>query len=80
MKKEVYDKVGIISVILNEKLKELELCQKEKETILKEIEQLQLKNELETNYPKIKEKMDNNLKAFRKVVNDIKKINKIDIE
>jgi len=80
MKKEVYDKVGIISVMLNEKLKELELCQKEKETILKEIEQLQLKNELETNYPKIKEKMDNNLKAFRKVVNDIKKINKIDIE
>ena len=80
MKKEIYDKVGVISVALNEKLKELDRCQKEKESILKEIEELQSKNELESNYPKIKQKMDENLKKFKKVVDDIKKLNSINIE
>ena len=80
MKKEIYDKVGVISVALNEKLKELDRCQKEKEAILKEIEELQSKNELESNYPKIKQKMDENLKKFKKVVDDIKKLNSINIE
>lgn len=79
MKKEVYDKVGIISVALNQKLKELDRCQKEKEEILKEIEELQEKNELESNYVRIKEKMDENLKLFEKVIADIKKSNSIDI-
>ena len=78
MKKEIYDKVGIISVALNEKLKELDRCQKEKESILKEIEELQSRNELESNYPKIKQKMDENLKKFKKVVDDIKKLNSVD--
>lgn len=75
MKKETYDKVGVISVLLNEKLKELEICQKEKEEILKEIEDLQSKNKLEENYPSIKEKMDKNLKTFKRVVDEIKKLN-----
>ena len=79
MKKEVYDNVGIISVVLNEKLKELDKCQKQKEMILKEIEELQAKNELESNYSRIKEKMDNNLKEFKKIVSHIKKLNSIDI-
>lgn len=78
MEKEVYDNVGIISVALNKKLKELEACQKEKEKILKEIEELQAKEQLEKNYPSIKEKMDKNLKRFKKVVDDIKKINTIE--
>ena len=75
MKKNQYDNVGIISVLLNEKLKELEACQKEKENILKEIDDLLEKKQLEENYPKIKEKMDANLKRFEKVVLEIKRIN-----
>lgn len=77
MDKKQYDKVGIVSVLLKEKLKELEACQKEKESILKEIDELSKNNQLENNYLKIKEKMEDNLKHFEQVVDEIKKINDI---
>ena len=77
MDKKQYDKVGIVSVLLKEKLQELEECQKEKEDILKEIDKLSKMNQLEENYPKIKEKMEDNLKHFEQVVDEIKKINDI---
>lgn len=74
MKKESYDKVGVISVLLNQKLKELAKCQKEKENILKEIAELTRKNEYDQNADIIKEKMKKNEEAFEKVLTDIKKI------
>lgn len=74
MKKESYDKVGIISVLLKQKLKELNECQKEKEAILKEIEELNRKGEYKEKEPIMKEKMDKNIKRFAKVTEDIKKL------
>lgn len=74
MKKESFDKVAVKSVLLKQKLLELEECKKEKEAILKEIEELHLKNKYEENHEMIKEKMDNNLKRFEKILEDVKKI------
>jgi len=77
MKKETYDKIGIVSVLLKSKIEELDKCQKEKEEILKEIEELKNNNELMERYPLMKKKMDENLKRFNKVVEEIKKLNEI---
>ena len=77
MKKETYDKIGIVSVLLKDKIGELDKCQKEKEEILKEIEELKNNNELMERYPLMKKKMDENLKRFNKVVEEIKKLNEI---
>ena len=77
MKKETYDKIGIVSVLLKDKIGELDKCQKEKEEILKEIEELKNNNELMERYPLMKKKMDDNLKKINKVVEEIKKLNEI---
>lgn len=77
MKKETYDKIGIVSVLLKDKIGELDKCQKEKEEILKEIEELKNNNELMERYPLMKKKMDDNLKKINKVVEEIRKLNEI---
>ena len=75
MKKEIYDKVGTISVLLNEKLKELKSCQEEKEELLKYIDQLTKQGLLKKNSRIIKEKMSASLERFKKVVAEIEELN-----
>jgi len=75
MKKEIYDKVGTVSVLLNEKLKELKSCKEEKEELLKYIDQLTEQGLLEKNSKIIKEKMSASLERFKKVVAEIEELN-----
>ena len=78
MKKEVFNKIETVSILLKQKLEELDKCQKEKEKILAYIDELQKNNELEEKYPVVKVLMDKNLNEFRKIVADIKKLNEIE--
>lgn len=74
MKKRIYDEVGITSVLLKEKIIELDNCQKEKQEILNWIDQLKASNTLKENAKEVREKMANNLKKFKKVVAEIENI------
>jgi DNA-directed RNA polymerase specialized sigma54-like protein len=76
MKKETYDTVGIVSVLLNDKLDELKACQAEKESLLEWIDKITREGLLEQNAAKIREYMAANLQRFQKVVAEIEALKK----
>lgn len=73
--KKVFDEVGTVSVLLNEKLNQLKLCAEEKASILKWIDDLTKQGLLEQNAKIIYEKMSFNLENFKKVVAEIEELN-----
>jgi len=79
MKKETYDTVGIVSVLLNEKLDELKAAQTEKESLLEWISSLALDMPAgavidKTLAAQIRSHMAANLQRFQKVVREIVKM------
>ncbi|MEG1500033.1 MAG: hypothetical protein RR400_03105 [Clostridia bacterium] len=76
MKKEIYDQVGETSVLLNEKLNELKLCQEEKEELLKKVKELTKQGPNEQNAEILHDAMNANLERFEKVVREIEQIEK----
>lgn len=75
MNKKIYDKVADTSIIMNEYLKKLEACQKEKTKILSWIESLKKDGTLEEKQQEVEKKMNANIKKFEKIVYQIIKLN-----
>ena len=76
MKKELYDKIGTVSVKLSHYLKQLQDCENEKESLLQWIDGLKAKNELEQNASIVRKKMASNQARFEEVVTKIEQLKK----
>ena len=76
MKKELYDKIGTVSVKLSRYLKQLQDCENEKESLLQWIDELKAKNELEQNASIVRQKMASNQARFEEVVTKIEQLKK----
>lgn len=61
---------------LNSLIKQLEKCQKERDKLIAQIDDLSKKGQLEENKSLIKQKMQSNLVQFQIVVNEIKELKK----
>ena len=76
MKKELYDKIGTVSVKLSHYLKQLQDCENEKKSLLQWIDELNAKNELEQNASIVRQKMASNQARFEEVVTKIEQLKK----
>ena len=74
MKKETYDYVGTVSIVLGQKLDELKACQEEKKSILAWIDNLTAQGLLEENAELVRSKMSASINRLAKVVAEIESL------
>jgi len=71
MNKEIYNKVGKNSVLLNQKLEELKKCHAEKEALYKKIDEMRDNNTLTENFPQIEKELKACLNKFNQLSLDL---------